>query len=476
MVVLTLAFVSTTLDLTLSDHARKERGWALSWSVVRSWRALTAGTPRPRPSAPDLRTFDGLRVFCMMAVILEHVCWLASLSYVADARYSELTRRDYDAMLMTNSTLVVQIFFLMASFLLAHKILQQRRKNLPLMKTFFETILNRIVRISPSNFVVVWFVATWMERLGDGPLWKPLVGGEAAVCRRKWWTHLIYMNNVIYPDDKCLIQTWYLAADMQLYVVALLATLLLRGRRAAVPLLAGLFIFVTGINFTLACLWRLVPTFVLHRPESVLVAYGGEPSFNVLYQSPLGNASASLAGLLLAHLHHALGDAGVRIADHKVFRAVSVLCAPAALGWAALSPRLLGGGVPHPMAAAALAALERPVFVLLVTVALLGAINGVKSWWRTWLSHFGSVAPRLSFGALLLHLSLNKALLATRLQPIQLDRPHVFFQWFGVGVLSYSAAIPLALLVEFPTQRLYKEVTELINKYKQPTQDIKMDT
>lgn len=57
--------------------------------------------------------------------------------------------------------------------------------------------------------MVVWFAATWWERLGaGGPQWAPLVGAEAAVCRRKWWVHLLYLNNVVYPDDKCLVQTW----------------------------------------------------------------------------------------------------------------------------------------------------------------------------------------------------------------------------------------------------------------------------
>lgn len=63
-------------------------------------------------------------------------------------------------------------------------------------------------RISPSYWIVVWWAGSWWARLGDGPLWAPLVGAEGDICRRKWWTHLLYVNNLVYPDDKCLIQTW----------------------------------------------------------------------------------------------------------------------------------------------------------------------------------------------------------------------------------------------------------------------------
>ncbi|XP_034827888.1 O-acyltransferase like protein-like [Maniola hyperantus] len=453
-----LATISTVLDLTLTDHAKKGYGWALSWSIRSSWRALTALAPATR--GVDLRTFDGLRVFCMLCVIIEHVCWLGTLSYIADTRSYEQMRRAGDVILMTNSTLVVQIFFLMASFLLAHKLLKQRSHE-SAVSTFFSTMVNRIIRISPSYFVVVWFAASWWERLGGGPQWHPLVSSEAAVCRHKWWTHLLYLNNVVYPDEKCLIQTWYLAADMQLYAVALGLTLALRGRRCAVPVLGTLFAALTVICFVMAYVWHLVPTYVVHRPESVRLAYNGDTSFNVLYQSPLGNATGALAGLLLAHLHHALTRASLRITDSKVFRWVSIAAAPAALWWAALSPLTLGEGPPSRATAATLAALERPVFTVFVALALLGAINGLKSPWRTWLSHSGTVLARLSFGALLLHMPLNKSLLAARLAPVQLDRQNAIFEWFGVAVVSYAAALPLALLVELPAQRLYKELTAL---------------
>ncbi|XP_068623694.1 O-acyltransferase like protein-like [Battus philenor] len=466
---LALAAVSTTLDLTLSDHARKGAGWALSWSVRQSWRTLTA--PPPAPANCDLRTFDGLRVFCMLCVIIEHVCWLATLSYLADTRFIEQTRRAADVMLMTNSTLVVQIFFIMSSFLLAHKLLQDR-SPLPPIRTFFHTMLNRIIRLSPSYFVVVWFAASWWERTGRGAQWAPLVGAEAQICRDKWWTHLLYLNNVVYPDHKCLIQTWYLAADTQLYALALMVTLLLRNRRSTTVVLATLLLIATGITFALAYIWHLVPTFIVHRPESVRAVYDGDTSFNVLYQSPLGNAAGALCGLLLAHAQQALGRAGIRPENCTVFRWVSVAAAPLAMWWAAFSPLLVPAGIPPHGAAAALAALERPVFALLVCLALLGAINGVKSPWRTWLSGSGwAVFARLSFGALLLHMPLNKAWIASRITPSQIDRSNAIFKWFGVAAVSYAAALPLALLVELPVQRLHRELTRRHgHKHETPTQ------
>ncbi|XP_026737166.1 O-acyltransferase like protein-like [Trichoplusia ni] len=453
---LALAALCTALDLTLSDHAKKGAEWALAWSVPACWRALHA--PPPRSARTDLASFDGLRVLTMLVVIIEHVCWITTHTYLTDTRIYEEIRSGIDVVLMTNSTLVVQIFFIMSSFLLAHKLLQQRRRgeNVPPVATFVSTMINRIIRLSPSYWVVVWFAASWWERMGRGPMWAPLVASEAAVCRRKWWTHLLYLNNILYADDKCLIQTWYLAADLQLYALCLLLTLLLwRWRRAALLVLGGLLLAALALLFTLAYSWHLVPTLVMHSPESVRVSYNGDMSFNLLYQSPLGNLPGALAGLLLAHLHHALLDNDVQLPRYKVFSCVSVWSVLLAAGWVCVSPRALGRGPPSRLPAAALAALERPVFSLFTCIALLGAINGVPSWVRRCLSWRGwSCWARLSFGALLLHMPINKSLVAARLMTSQLDRQTAIAEWFGVAAVSYLAALPLALLVELPAQRL----------------------
>ncbi|XP_052751686.1 nose resistant to fluoxetine protein 6-like [Galleria mellonella] len=460
--VLALAAISTVLDATLSDDTKKGAPWAVAWSAAACWRALGAAAAARRGSA--LAAMDGLRVLGMMCFIIEHVCWLNSLSYLVDTRRFERDRLADDVVLMTNGTLVVQVFFVMSSFLLAHKLLEQRRReqHVPKIATFVRTMFNRIIRMSPSYFFVVWFAASWWQRTGDGPMWEPLVGTESAICRHKWWTQLLYLNNVIYPDEKCLIQTWYLAADMQLYALSLVLTLALwRLRLGAVYVLGALMLLSVATNFTLAYLWRLVPTFILHRPESVRVVYRGEASFNVLYQSPLGNLPGALAGLLLAHLHHALLQRGVPLNDYKVFRWASVAATPLAALWVGASPRLLRGRPPPRAAAAALAAVERPVFVLLVVLAMLGAINGVRSpvrsvlAWRGW-----ATCAQLSFGVLMLHMIINKSLVAARLAPTQLDRLTAILEWFGVAFVSYLAALLLALLVELPTQRLHRALSQ----------------
>lgn len=72
---------------------------------------------------------------------------------------------------------------------------------------------------------------------------------------------LVHRNNQVFLSPR------YLAADMQLYALALALTLALRGRRIAVPVLGTLFVALTLVCLVLAYAWHLVPTYVVHRPE-----------------------------------------------------------------------------------------------------------------------------------------------------------------------------------------------------------------
>ncbi|CAH0713384.1 unnamed protein product, partial [Brenthis ino] len=459
VILLALTMFSTYLESNLPEDIKKDYGWILSWSLKSSWESLVAPTPSARGS--DLRCLDGLRVCCMLFVVGVHVSYYNMIGYPGDTSFEREHRRPL-AMFVVNSTLVVQIFFLMSSFLMAHKLLQDMKQESP-VKTFFRSMLNRFIRVSPSYFMVVWFTMTWFEKLDDGPLWPPLVGAEAARCRRTWWRQFTYLDNAISMDGRCLIQSWYLSVDMQFYALSLVLTLALRGSRHALPLLAALFLLAIALNLAQAYAWHLVPTFLLHNYQSIIRIYEDNLSMNALYKSPLGSAVSPLAGLLMAHAQVSGQGGGIKniLLKSKWFRFVSsVVALPAAAVFMALAPAALGAGPPRRAAAAALAALERPVFIVLIAVALFGAINGVDSLWRRALAG-GRVAARLTYGAYLVHNCFITAVCATRFTPSHLDYKTVFTETLGVLALSYAAALPLALLVELPVQRLYNEIKNL---------------
>ncbi|ETN66544.1 hypothetical protein AND_001666 [Anopheles darlingi] len=71
------------------------------------------------------------------------------------------------------------------------------------------------------------FEATWMIRMGDGPLWRKGVETGRTYCRENWWTNMLYINNYLKVDQPCMLHTWYLAADFHLFIYGLIVCALI---------------------------------------------------------------------------------------------------------------------------------------------------------------------------------------------------------------------------------------------------------
>lgn len=294
-----------------------------------------------------------------------------------------------------------------------------------------------------------------------------MVESEARVCRDKWWWQVSFLHNVVRPDEKCLIQTWYLAADLQLYAAALLFMLVLArrgaaGTRAALCVLGAAGCMITGGWVVLCRWWSLPPTAVLHNPEAVRAQYADDDAFNLVYQAPLGNLPGTLAGLGLAVTYRELARRRVDLGARRWTRWATGAGAPLATLWVLLSPQVVMSAPPGGWVWAVTAAIERPVFSLLVGAAVLGALRGAGTPWRSWLAWSGWRLPaRLSFAVLLLHMPLHKWVAAGGgAGAAGIYRLSVIQQWGGAAVLSYLVAFPLALLVELPPARLLRALTQ----------------
>lgn len=52
-------------------------------------------------------------------------------------------------------------------------------------------------RIVPVYAVVVFFYATWLRQVGDGPFWNMFMDEEQSKCQGYWWTNLLFINNYV---------------------------------------------------------------------------------------------------------------------------------------------------------------------------------------------------------------------------------------------------------------------------------------
>jgi peptidoglycan/LPS O-acetylase OafA/YrhL len=80
---------------------------------------------------------------------------------------------------------------------------------------------HRFYRILPLYMFCLFLSWAFIKYCGDGPLWFGADGFNND-CKRYWWTNLLFLNNFLPDGDGsgCLGQAWYLANDMQFFIIS----------------------------------------------------------------------------------------------------------------------------------------------------------------------------------------------------------------------------------------------------------------
>ncbi|XP_044249206.2 nose resistant to fluoxetine protein 6-like isoform X1 [Drosophila takahashii] len=140
----------------------------------------------------------------------------------------------------------VDSFFVIGGLLVALVTLRSMDKskgklNVPLM------YLHRLIRIVPLLAMSILIYTKLMGLVADGPLFKGGFSGKT-VCENGWYRTMLFVNNYFY--ERCLGHTWYLAADMQLFILSpiLLICLYKWGNKAAAGIIVVIALFA-GLLF-----------------------------------------------------------------------------------------------------------------------------------------------------------------------------------------------------------------------------------
>ncbi|CAH0713387.1 unnamed protein product, partial [Brenthis ino] len=476
LLILLFNIIGTAYDVMAGGEGKNKL--LLAWSMRENWRRLVALPAADDAEHAALAPLDGVRsvlttatcfiifalkrahawaimslkqgtnicsrVLLLVLVMMTHATQILHKVYLYNPEFFEQVPRYGASMLMRNGASLVQVFFVLSSFLLARA--AQRLPRTVTLRQLPACVLYRAARLAPLHLVCVGFAATWWSASGGGPQWRALAA-EGAACRRKLWAHALFLHNFVEPDNHCLLPTWFLAVEMQLFVVTAGVTLWLRGREGeggggggATRWLVALLTGAVALNAALAHYYGWSSLLYIMLPEKVRTTFAGEASFSRYYTAPWGSLPAALLGLLAARAHR-----HGRLEQRKWFRVSSRAALPL------LVACLAGGRVPP---RAAHAALERPAAAALAAAALLAFVAPLDSYfrrlaaWRGW-----APAARASLAALLLHWLVNVRLAAAR---HTLSEVSVFT--IGADLLStiwwtLVAALPLTVLVETPTRR-----------------------
>lgn len=169
----------------------------------------------------------------------------------------------------------------------------------------FYVIALRLLRLLPLYIMVLlvyWQLQEWM--IIPGPLSMSIKSPDD-VCNKNWWTNLLFINN-FYPhdgnlSDECLGWSWYLAVDMQLFIIALIPLTLLgfkdKGRK-----IAGLVIICIAIAASIVV--PFVLTYEYHLPANTNNSVGENTKLynEEIYIKPYSRGGPYFIGILIGYL------------------------------------------------------------------------------------------------------------------------------------------------------------------------------
>lgn len=94
------------------------------------------------------------------------------------------------------------------------------RYNISYLRNYLHNYINFNFSLSPALFMVILIHMTLIRYIGSGPVWPIAYKALETSCRRNWWKSLLFLQNTQEFGEICVTQTWYLAVDTQLYVLA----------------------------------------------------------------------------------------------------------------------------------------------------------------------------------------------------------------------------------------------------------------
>lgn len=237
---------TSTLTLTtkILEQSRLVKA-VLAFSVYSNARKLL-GTSQPSGS---LGAINGIRFLSMAWIILGHTYFFA-INYTSNVfEFGSMKLDQYSFMAIMYATTSVDSFFALSGCLVAYLTLRELKKVGGAKKlNWFMFFFHRFWRLTPPYMLILLVSTILYQYMGNGALKPDREYSVAEPCRDSWWTNLLYINNFAKTDRSCMGWTWYLADDMQMYILSPLIFLPLFYNVIVGGIVSGVFLLASIIT------------------------------------------------------------------------------------------------------------------------------------------------------------------------------------------------------------------------------------
>ncbi|KAL4219668.1 hypothetical protein ACF0H5_022240 [Mactra antiquata] len=416
----------------------------LSFSVITNASKLL-NTNQP---SSTLTNINGVRFISMTWVILGH-------TYVFSLRNGDNTveflghmYKRFSFQAIENETVAVDTFFVLSGLLVAYLSLREMKKRGgPTKFNWLMFYFHRFWRLTPPYMLLLMLYVPTFKYWGDGPVW-PQKGIEVDECKDSWWTNLLYVNNLVRTDKMCMGWSWYLANDMQFYI---LSPLLL------VPL------FYSPIFGGIMCLAFVLVNFITtgvisHDNElssNLMFGAPGEDGFDKIYIKPWTRVGPYAVGIFTGYILYKVDG---KFKMPKIINLIGWLFATA-MAMLVLYGLYSSTGVPSlgVKTSAFYNATSRTAWGIAVAWVVFACAVGYGGPINTLLSWKGIIPlSRLTYCAYLVHPLVIYVYYYSRRTMFHFYDLEMIYLFLGNLCLSYMAAFVISMAFEAPMMGLEK--------------------
>ncbi|XP_076320938.1 O-acyltransferase like protein-like [Tachypleus tridentatus] len=222
---LLLVISGTILDLWKQhqhalDPQQTERWQGKCFEVLKSFSFYTNGKQllNTNVGSGNLGVLHGIRFFTMAWIILAHTYIMPSLRVYSGLVHLQHAVKDVSFMAVWNSLVQVDSFFFLTGVTLVYTTVK-KQKGTNGHLNLVRYVIHRYLRLTPPMMLVTSLMFI-LPLISSGPFWNSVVEREIQKCRNTWWANMFYFSNFLNPRNTCLTPYWYLAADMQLYLIS----------------------------------------------------------------------------------------------------------------------------------------------------------------------------------------------------------------------------------------------------------------
>ncbi|XP_041368252.1 nose resistant to fluoxetine protein 6-like [Gigantopelta aegis] len=396
----------------------------------------------------SLTAVHGIRFMSMTWVVLGH-SYFVVLSVSGNLQpFLKESISNWTFHTILNALVAVDTFFTMSGLLVVYLIITEMKKSEGRVN-WVMFYFHRFWRLTPVYMCVLMLDVCLLRYVSDGPMW-PQGGIELNACRDTWWTNLLYINNLVKRDSMCFGWSWYLADDMQFYVLSPLIIIPLFFRKLLGFAVLAVFLLVTITSAGLVTRLVGIPAGFVYQTKGVVF----DPlKFNDYYYTPYCRMGPYLVGMAAGYI---LAKSSCRVKMNKVV-SLGGWCVAAVAALAVLyGPYESANGTPMtPDVNAFYNAVHRTVWGAAVSWVIFACATGHGGFVNKFLSWKGFVPlSRLTYSAYLVHMLLLVTFALSQRTPVYISNFNIAYQFFGHLIASYSAAFLVSLTFESPMMGL----------------------